>query len=163
LAKTISGKVVAVDFDIDVQKKAGGTYKGWSLTYRGPDGKTESFTKPMAGLKFQASLKGALQELKPGDEFVGQLEKNKDDYWELTSLSKGGNLPVQNNAEQYRSNRSASNDYSDPRQVSIVRQSSLKSAVDYYAALPAEEQLGGMMVLDIAEKFEAWVNRKDAE
>jgi hypothetical protein len=45
----------------------------------------------------------------------------------------------------------------DTRQQSIVRQSSLKSAVDF-----ADESLTVDDVLAVAAKFEAWVNRQES-
>jgi hypothetical protein len=149
-----------MEFDVDVVKQDGkGSYKAWSLTYRDTDGKTDTIIKPMQGLKFQAALKNALQDLKPGEEFVAEMEKNKNGYFEVTTISKGGELPVQSNngpvvQERYKSDKSANY---DKVQTSIVRQSSLKAAVDF---VEASDNRGDIeAVLAAAEKFEAWVNR----
>lgn len=164
MAKSIAGKVISIEFDLDVEKQAGGKYKAWSLTYRDDAGKTAAFTKPMAGLKFQPALKGALQDLKPGDDFVAQMEKNKSDFWEITSISKGGALPVSANGasgqtQAYRTDRMARSESDAERQTSIIRQSSLKAAVDLYKG--SDNSIED--VLKTAAEFEAWVTRKDEE
>jgi hypothetical protein len=167
LAKNLGGKVIMMEFDVDVKKQDGsGSYKAWSLTYRDSDGKTDTIIKPMQGLKFQPALKAALQDLKPGEDFVAEMEKNKNNYFEVTSISKGSALPVQsggNTQEKYRTDRTAKYEADTDRQTSIVRQSSLKAAVDFVAKHAHAEDCDATTVLTIAEQFEAWVNRKDAE
>lgn len=52
----------------------------------------------------------------------------------------------------------------DHRQRSIVRQSSLKAAVEFYATVTHDAETcekGSVHVLRLAEQFERWVNRED--
>jgi len=52
----------------------------------------------------------------------------------------------------------------DDRQQSIVRQSSLKAAIEFYGMVVHEAEAcgkGSDHVLQLAEKFEAWCNRED--
>lgn len=158
--KTIVGKVVSVDIGISVKTKDGlKSYPAWRLRYTDSDDKIAEIVKPMGGLKNSPFLRKALESLAAGDEFVGEMEKNEGGFWELVSLSKGGEMPVKGNdaapaaPSKLMTDRMAAE---DKRQISIVRQSCLKAAVEMagYGEPHTREY-----VLDLAEAFENWVNR----
>jgi hypothetical protein len=85
----ITGKVLAVEIDVQIKKQAGGTYPGWSIDYKSSDGEARSYAKHMNSLKYNAGLKSMLQELQPGDEFTLVSEKNAEGFLNPKTLQKG--------------------------------------------------------------------------
>lgn len=81
------------------------------------------------------------------------MEKNEKGYFQWLEVSEQTEAqektPAMPKAQEYKENE-------DRRQTMIVRQSSLKAAVDYGIAtgIPDAEH-----ILSLAEQFEAWVMR----
>lgn len=151
--KTIVGKVYEVEIGVPIKKRAGGTYEGWRLTYKTDDGEINKVEKAVTNFKYQPSLKAALESLAKGDDFTMELEKDGD-FWNVTSLAKGANIPTPTpkdaSPSRYKTDRTESD---AARQVSIVRQSSLKAAVD--AIGPGSS---ASKYIEMAKTFEDFVN-----
>ena len=162
----VNAKVVACDFDQTIAKNGGGSYKGTRLTYRDPDGSIKEKCLHANALKYNPTLKAQLSELKSGDDITMVLEK-EGDFWNLKEVVKGmvdngpaavtGNGAGRNGAAANVSPRST---YETPeerakKQVLIVRQSSVSSAIAYSATLKTPLVIGE--VLKIADQITAFV------
>lgn len=162
--KTITGKVYEVEIGAQIKKRAGGTYEGWRLTYKTPDGELQKVEKPVANFKYQPSLKTALEGLSKDDEFTMEMEKDGD-FWNVTSIAKGVSMPAQtgkadNKPTSYKTDKSGNWETSEERaarQVMIVRQSSLSTAV---ALLGPGNTTAA--VIKTAKAFEDYVMGKEA-
>jgi|SRR5687768_2376459 len=160
----VNAKVVACDFDQTIAKNGGGSYKGTRLTYRDPDGSIKEKCLHSNALKYNPTLKNQLSELKAGDDITMVLEK-EGDFWNLKEVVKGGipdNPPAANggNGKANGANTSPRSTYETPeerarRQVLIVRQSSVSSAIAYSATL--KTALSIAEVLKVAEQINAFV------
>lgn len=167
------GTVISVGIDVDVAKNGGGTYKGWELIYRTPNGEVRTLRKPIQGLRFNAPLKAILQSLVAGDNFTLVQEKNQQGYLDVKSISKGFEVGVSaptaqsaGNTGQPRAASSAGNAYAsrdfeskDERTVKqrlIVRQSSLSQAVSVLS-VGAKSSPKPQEILELAQVFTDWV------
>lgn len=86
---SIQGVVISVSTETDVKKQGGGTYRGWELVYKTPEGEVRTVAKPVQGLRFNQALKNVLSELKAGDEFTLIQEKNAQGFNDVKSIVKG--------------------------------------------------------------------------
>ena len=153
--------VVSVEIDIQVAKKDGGTYPGSRLTYRTQEGKIQEQAFHMNALKFNAPLKASLTALVAGDSITIEKEKNKNDFWEVKSITKsdGAQAPASNGAVNTKPTASPKSTYETPeerakKQVYIVRQSSITAALTFLAGKKASTV---QEVTDIAKQFENYV------
>ena len=161
---TVQGTVITVTLETDVAKNGGGTYKGWELVYKTPQGEVRSIAKPIQGLRFNAPLKVQLEELAAGDEFTLEQEKNENGFNTVTSVVKGFSntaSPSQaapaGKATPYQPRPKDTYETAEERAVKqrlIVRQSSLTTAI---ALLPKPTKAD---VLDLAEELTDWVYEK---
>lgn len=162
-----SGKVVAFSKNIDIEKKGGGTYKGWQLIFTMPNGKVETVAKHMNSLKFTPGLESSLDTLVQGEDVTINFEK-KGEFNEVVSVVKGlgdtasvASAPttkVAGSNYETREERAA-------RQRLIVRQSSLTAAMSALG-VGAGEAGDVSEILELADKFTDWVfenNKSDAE
>jgi hypothetical protein len=139
------------------------TYKKMEIAYKAFNTFTKKVDLKTAHLvDFAANpdLWNALVNANKGDTFM-ILETKDDKYWNFTGLAGDHDLEQvkQQGAPTQVSNYSRpAQENADSRQQSIVRQSSLKAAVDFILATKAEG-LTVDDVLAIAEDFESWVNR----
>lgn len=162
--RTLTGKVLGVEIGVQIEKKDGGFYEGWRLTFRDGSGKIQDVAKPIQGLKYQPSLRTSLEALKEGDFVTIDLEKNDKGFNDVVAIGKGDEMPTQTKAaapapRAYKTDRS---ERSDDVQRMIVRQSSLAQAVNTLGLSKdpkAVYKTGD--VLAIAEQYESWVMRKD--
>lgn len=83
----VTGKLVKVEFDVDVEKKAGGTYKAWRIVYEDFKGDIKSIAKPMGGLQYLPGLKNGLDSLESGDTFTMERQE-KDGFQNPTKIYK---------------------------------------------------------------------------
>lgn len=162
--KTIVGKILSIEIDVNVMKADNsGTYKGWRLSYQTPEGKVEQIAKPMAGLKYQPALKAQIDVLGAGDEITIEMEKSDKGYWEILSIRKGMDMPAEKQGasvpqKQYKTDKQYETaEERQNKQVYIVRQTCLDRAVEL--AIADKVKVDGL--LKAAEKFEAWVMRKE--
>ncbi len=130
-----------------VKEKTGkGFYFHFTVTYDKGDvkpwkRKLVSFAKPDIAYN-------VLKNAKVGEEYYVEQSKDEQGNWQWPNVTKAGEEPPMNNEVVGRKVETF-----DSRQQSIVRQSVLKTAVEFHGDVGVEE------VLATAEKFEAWVNR----
>ena len=161
-----SGKVVAFSKNIDIEKKGGGTYKGWQLIFTMPNGKVETVAKHMNSLKFTPGLESSLDALVQGEDVTINFEK-KGEFNEVVSVVKGlgdtapvASAPttkVAGSNYETREERAA-------RQRLIVRQSSITAALSWYTGQAGNPTVEDIKVL--AEEFTDFVfetNKPEAE
>jgi hypothetical protein len=159
----INGTVVEVDMKASIAKKDGGSYKGTRLTYRDETGSLKEQAFHTAVLKHNTALSNQLSELKTGDFFTMVKEK-EGDFWNVKSIHAQGKAPEgeaapAQNVKTSPVNASPKSNYETPeerakRQVLIVRQSSLSSAIALSTALKFKDK---KEVLSLAEEFVAFV------
>ena len=163
----VLGVVIAVSLDTNVKKKDGGTYKGWELIYKSTDGETRTVAKPATSLTYNAALKKSLSDLKQGDEFTLEQEKNAAGFYDIKSIVKGiSEVSVQANVSQgsATSKPQAVSNYETrderiARQRLIVRQSSLANAIE---VLTTAKVYDAAVIKNLAEDFTNWVFEKGA-
>lgn len=168
----IQGTAITVALETDVAKNGGGTYKGWEVVYKTPDGKVQTLAKPIQGLRFNAALKKQLEDLKPGDFFTSEQEKNAAGFLDVKNIIKGGDGSVSApsapreavaasggaKGNAYQASSYPTKDEREATQNHIIRQSSLAQAVATLA-------IGGKAVkpadvLAVANEYVDWVKFK---
>lgn len=151
---------------------AKGSYQVIELAY-----KNKSFQDKLEGKKVMSfsnkDVFKVLQEAKFGDTFNVSRVKNDKGFWDWTALSSTGNAPAQSNAGSGTmaphkpvapvGNTSPKSTYETPeeraaRQVLIVRQSSISSAVEFACANKVKDE---KEVIRLAKAFEAYVFGKE--
>lgn len=168
------GTVVDIGIDVDIKKRAGGTYKGYRLSYKAPDGQIKTIEKAMQSLSFYPAVNDTLRQLAVGDEFTVSMEKNDAGFWDVKALSKGAFVsetnpspiaqegkPSETTGRKSSVGTKVTSTYETPeerklKQRLIVRQSSFNQAVDFAAdvmVLKRDE------IFKLAEEIEAWVYR----
>ena len=171
----ITGKVLVLELNATI-KGLNGSYKGAEIVYKEPNGETKTKGFHENALKFNAALKNGLDNLKSGDDFTATLEKTEKDgktFWNWTSVVKGLEAPVNNNANKPSAsvpnvNKAAPSTYAtaDERaqtQKYIIRQSSITAALKLLE-IQGKKAVDQFAVISLAEQFEAWVmgyERKD--
>jgi hypothetical protein len=159
----ITGKVIQVAIDVDVKKKDGGTYKGWKLVYEQADGEVKTIQKHMNSLKYAAPLANGLKELKAGDTFTMEMEK-EGDFWNPKSIFKGEATTSVKQPDMAMgvkpTTTSSGSTYATKEeraqtQKYIVRQSSITAALKLIEL--RKEKPSAKEIVDLAEFFETWV------
>lgn len=163
----VHGIVVSVDIDIQVPKNGGGTYPGSRLTYRETSsGKVQEQGFHNQALKFKPDVKNALVSLNTGDAIIIDKEKNDKGFWEVQSITKNDGTQAQaqtpaTSVSGAKATASPKSTYETPeeraqRQVYIIRQSSISSAVELLAANGGKKNTVDD-VINVAKAFEAYV------
>ena len=169
--KQLTGTVVAVDMEATITKKDGGTYEGVEFVFRDDQGKTQTKAFHSNQFKYNQALKNTLADLNKGDKFTAEMEK-EGDFWNWKKLSKGAAgateseqtraaAEVVKQPYQARPNDTYENkEERAARQVLIVRQSSISSAIAFCAQQKdffkgTDDAVGE--VLNVASRFEDWV------
>lgn len=156
----IKGTVVSVEHDQQIAKLNGGFYQGTRFAYRDQSGalKEQNFTAQ--SLKYNPAIKNALNQLKAGDVFTMVKEK-EGEFWNVKGIYGEGGVPSQEptKAQSFTPSPSPKSNYETPeeraqRQVYIIRQSSISSAVD---AAPLLKLKSKEEILQVAKFFEAFV------
>lgn len=143
-----------------VSKPEGKNYQTCELAYKTEDGKTKgmkllSFTNP-------ENFKVASQS-KPGDVLDASFQQNTKGFWEFASLKSTGETAVAaGSAADAGASKAAprsggnweTSEERAARQVMIVRQSSLSTAVNLKPKASVEE------IIAVAQQFEAFVMGK---
>lgn len=153
----VNGTVVTVDIDVEIPKKDGGVYPGSRLTYRDSTGALKEQAFHTNSFKFNKTLKVSLGNLQAGDAIA--IDKVKEgEYWKvmaITKIAKDSTANVASTKENVtpKSNWETSEERAK-KQVYIIRQSSISSAV----ALAASLKFKGIgEVLEVAKQFEEFV------
>lgn len=153
---------------------AKGSYQVIELAY-----KNKSFQDKLEGKKVMSftnkDVFKALQEAKFGDTFTVSRVKNEKGFWDWTAVNAGGGgnhqavgvpaaAPTNRGATPV-GNSSPKSTYETPeeraaRQVLIVRQSSISSAVEFACANKVKDE---KEVIRLAKAFEAYVFGKEVE
>jgi hypothetical protein len=173
----VLGTVISIELETDVKKNGGGTYKGWELVYKTPDGEVRNVAKPVQGLKYNAALTGQLKALASGDQFTLEQEKNAAGFFDVKTVVKGWSEGVaspsapatykadaapraEGNAKgnSYQASSYPTADERLKTQNQIVRQSSLAQAnatlaIGGKAVKPAD-------VIAVANQYVAWVKHE---
>lgn len=136
-----------------------GKYKQLEVAYKGGDGKVSS--KKIMSFAAPDVFK-LLSASKQGDSFDVTTVKNDKGYWDWTTVSPGGSTGGSVKAAGSPAPRST---YETPeeranRQVLIVRQSSVSSAIEFYK-LNAKKQPSVGDVVEVAKFFENYVFGKN--
>lgn len=160
----IIGKIMEVAVDVDVPKNGGGSYKGTRITYRDVEGSLKEQALHSNALKYNPALKAAIAALKPGDDFTMVKEK-EGEFWNVKSIVVG--VVQQTSAPSAGGGTKGTGSTASPRstyetpeerakkQVYIVRQSSITSAISLIAATTKKGSVND--VLSMAKQFEAFV------
>lgn len=159
----VKGTVVSVELDVQVAKNGGGTYPGARFSYRDESGALKEQGFHNNTFKFNAGLKTQLSNLTAGQKFV--MEKVKEgDFWKVLTVlpDDGSAAPTQastgGTAKPVASPKST---YETPeeraqKQLYIIRQSSLSSAIALVAAL-GDKKATPQSVIAQAKLFEGYV------
>ncbi len=164
----IHGILVAFEMDVQVAKNGGGTYPGCRLSYRDDQGVLKE--KPFHNnvFKFNGALKTQLANLKAGENFVAEVEK-EGDFWNWKSVQASTatpvvadkDVPATGKAAPYQAPKST---YATPEeraqtQVYIVRQSTLTQAIALCAANAPyfKKERTTADIINIAKEFESHV------
>ncbi len=136
-------------------------YNVVEVAYKDPEGKT----KGMKVLDFvQREVFSSLEGVNDGDYLDVEFEQNDKGYWQFKSVQKG-EKPVGTTEGQKTSSSSGSStgrtgnwetaEERAARQVMIVRQSSLSTAVQLLAL--RKDKAGASEVIEVAKQFESFV------
>lgn len=155
----INAEVITIQNGSTFKKTDGGTYKGTLLVYRDIDkDKIEEAKLHENVLKFNKSIAKSLSESKAGDSITIIKEKNTQGYWNITDIQMSGKVvPIFKEGNPNSNKPNYMND--SDRQLLIVKQSSLKAAVDYHTGMGTNEDSD--VVLALADKFVKWVFSKE--
>lgn len=163
-----TGIVVTIEMGIEVPKKGGGVYPGSRLTYRDSTGTIRQQAFHQNTFKFNKALQTQLSNLSSGDSI--EINKEKDgEFWKILSVNKvsagssNATTTIMQPASKVPASPSPRSNYETPeeraqRQVYIIRQSSLATAVNFYnhdgfkKAAPDPET-----IVAIAKEFEKYV------
>jgi hypothetical protein len=139
---------------------AKGSYGKLDIAYKNDQGKTEG--KKVVSFTNEAVF-NILKVAKTGDAFNVVTEKDDNNYWQWTSVTPvtGGAAPGQEVARPVAgATASPKSTYETPeerakKQVYIVRQSSISSALEYSKSVKALKTVED--VIKVAQQFEAFV------
>lgn len=167
----INGTVVSVEFDQTIPKVNGGSYQGTRLMYRDEGGQLKEQNFTTQTLKYNAQIKAALSNLSAGEKFVMVKEKEKD-FWNVKSIQKANEVvvggPQMATGGATKPTTSPKSTYETPeerarRQVLIVRQSSISSAVEFVNGLTKTAEHTPEKVVEVARIFESFVMGTDEQ
>lgn len=145
--------------------------KGYSITevsYKTDDGKTKGMK--ILPFKEQAAVAEAFKNAQSGDVYSVDLAQNDRGFWQFSSATKTGvskevaEAPVKAATTGKGGSNWETSDERAARQVMIVRQSSLSTAVAYLASVETKGVTRSPNdVVDVARIFETYVLQKDVE
>ena len=136
------------------------------LAYKSDDGKTKGMK--VLGFGPQKAITDILSSVETGAVLDVEFEQNDRGYWQFKSVKPTGKKEDVAVADAGNSSKAKSNwettEERAARQVMIVRQSSLSSAVAFLAALePKGITKTADGVVDVAKTFEAYVFSKETK
>lgn len=169
----VQGKVIEVEWDVNIEKNGGGSYVGTTLTFKDSKGKVETKAWAQKSLNHPANghVKAALQTLHPGSCFEAEAVKNDAGYWNWTQLKivdglapqvptstqQVGTRSTYETPEERAERRALDKEkfaFEKEKQKLIIRQSSLSNAVSW---LKGMDDVGSEDVIYLAKQFEAYV------
>lgn len=174
----IQGKVIEVEWDVNIEKNGGGTYVGTKLAFKDAKGKIEEKAWAQKSLNHPANshVKAALQTLNPGCFFEAEAVKNDAGYWNWTQLKIIDNMGTAAQTTTNTQQTGTRSTYETPeeraerraldkekfafekeKQKLIIRQSSLSNAISYMHDPRAVPEYSVADVIAIAKQFEAYV------
>lgn len=87
--KNINAELVVVQFDTDIKKRDGGSYKGTKIIYNAFDKVNEKGIHEST-FEFKPELRGQLESLNSGDAFTLRMYREKGaKFWNVDSVTKG--------------------------------------------------------------------------
>lgn len=156
----VIGTVVSVEMGVSIAKNGGGSYQGTRFSYRDRNGALKEQAFHNNFIKFNPGIATTLSNMNPGDSFVMVKEK-EGEFWNVKSISVGDQPLVAQSAGNSKVSPTPSpkSNYETPeerakRQVYIVRQSSISSAVGAATLLKLKSKED---ILNLAKYFEAYV------
>lgn len=79
-------KVISVELNTQIEKAAGGTYKGHKVVYEDQGNvKSKGFHEKVLG--YRTDLKEAIESMEAGQWYEVQMEKNDKGYWDWVSVT----------------------------------------------------------------------------
>lgn len=165
---TIKATVVSVRFDV-TETKGDKTYQFFKLQYVDKATKeNKTYSGMMSALKFNRTLSNALRSLKGGEEVVLAMAPSKFNpkFQELQGVEienaaaqdktqTGSAVAETKSSSGYSKGNFETPEERKAKQVYIVRQSSLSTAVSYLTAKKKEPTT--FEIIDAAKAFEAFV------
>ena len=163
----VSGTVVSVEHNIQIQKNGGGEYPGSRLTYRDGAGAIKEKSLHANVLKFNPALKVQLNALSAGQAFdmeqikEGEFLNVKSIVPSSTTTNEGKHsgtvqeaktAPIPSPKSTY-----ATSEERAKTQIYIVRQSSISNAIALSPKASVET------ILALAKQFEAYVFNNETE
>ena len=154
----VQGQVVSVEQNVSITKQNGGAYQGTRFSYRDMTGKLCEQNFHNNSLKFNQKMATALSNLNPGDSFT-MIKEKEGEYWNVKDIIAGDAPVPASNGSKPAAQPSPKSNYETAeerakRQVYIIRQSSISSAVALAAILKLKDT---KEVLKVAKEFEAFV------
>jgi hypothetical protein len=140
-------------------KPEGKNYTVVELAYKTEDGKTKGMK--LFGFGAQKENAEVAANAQPGDVLDAVFQQNQKGYWEFASLKSTGNKVAETGPQVNSTTVSTSkgswetSEERAARQVMIVRQSSLSTAVAFLEA--AKVKPGVADVIEAAKEFESYV------
>lgn len=160
----ITGTVVSVEKNVDIEKKDGGTYPGSRLSFRSKDGKLQEQAWHENALKYNHAVRNSLDELEAGEKFTMTKEKNDKGYWEVKTLIKGVvEQPQQGKSYTPSKNNSGgggnwpTSEERKETQTHIIRQNCVTNAVNFVSSTGTKKDHTVTNVLTVAKQFENFV------
>jgi hypothetical protein len=155
----VTGVVVSFEDGVQVAKNGGGSYPGARFSYRDDTGALKEKGFHANVFKFNAPLKVQLSNLKAGQPFVMNMEK-EGEFWNVKSIlptsvpAASATVQEATKATPFTSPKST---YETPeerakKQIYIVRQSCINYAILYKGAKANINE-----IITIAKQFEAHV------
>lgn len=124
------------------------------------EGKTE--TKKLLSFVTPEEVWKQLEGAKNGDHFSITREKTEDGkYWNWVGIARSDEMPKEEKKTFVSNTYTQKVEFDKDRQISIVRQSSLKAAVEYMAAFGKGTTFTPAEVIKVAKEFENYVNGID--
>lgn len=166
----ITGKVVEVEWDVDIPKKDGGSYTGTTLVYKDAQGKVQNkaWVKKALDHTANAHVKAALHSLYPGVFFEAEAVKNDAGFWNWTTIKITEDMGTKKEitttprstyeTPEERAERRALDkekfSFEKEKQKLIIRQSSLSNAI---AFMGNSDTVTTDNIIEVAKEFEAYV------
>jgi hypothetical protein len=87
-----NGTMVMVEFDADIKKQDGGTYKGTNIIYKSEKGELRNKGFTTKTYEFKPQLRGELESISGGEAFtLNQYREVGSKFWNVNSVEKGHN------------------------------------------------------------------------
>jgi hypothetical protein len=113
-----NGTMVMVEFDADIKKKDGGTYKGTNIIYKSEKGELRNKGFTTKTFEFKPELRSQLQSIGGGEEFtLNQYREVGSQFWNVNSVEKGHSTPQPTSKPQASSAAAQGGSFVNPAAV----------------------------------------------